>query len=98
MLGIVLIEFDLAPITVELNSYCACAIGIYFGTCAKHLPLALQHSTQNAKIAQPVPNVMVPKQPEKELLVHPVVMCRHFNRNAYLILGKCCFFVFLFLP
>ena len=43
-LWIVLIEFHLAPITVELDSYCACAIGIYFGTCAKHLPLALQHS------------------------------------------------------
>src|SRR5699024_12866644 len=28
------------------------------------ISLALQHSTQNAKIAQPVPNVMVPKQPE----------------------------------
>src|SRR5699024_3102294 len=25
------IEFDLTPITVELNSYCACAIGIYLG-------------------------------------------------------------------
>ena len=36
------------------------------GHGAKHLPLALQHSMQNAKIAQPVPNVMAQNQSETD--------------------------------
>ena len=49
---------------------------------AMHLPLALQlHSAQNLKTAQPVLNVMVPKQPEPEgLLGHPVLPCLKLDR------------------
>jgi len=42
------IEFDLAPITVELNSYCACAIGIYSGqTNSDPGPLCTYHQAHN---------------------------------------------------